>query len=140
MAGYKRESKVYKLVFADPDYDGLIVRVRSIKIGALRELLGLAATLADGQVSLADASKVDRLFEVFADALISWNLEDDHDQPVPATLEGVSTQDADFISDIVKEWMKVFQVTGPLGNGSSDGGRSLEESLAMASQSPNRQS
>jgi hypothetical protein len=139
MGGYQRTPKVYKLVFTDPEYDGLIVRVRSIKIGELRELLGLASAVAGGQVDLADASKVDRLFGVFADALLDWNLEDDQGRPVPANLEGVSTQDADFISEIVREWMKVFQVAGPLGNGSSDGAKSLEASLPMEARSPSRQ-
>lgn len=135
MAGYRRQSKVYKLVFADPEMDGLIVRVRSIRIGELRELTELAQ-VDTSHVTPEDAAKLDRLFEVFADALISWNVEDDQGAEVPATLEGVSSQDGDFVLLIVREWLRIFQVAGPLGNGSSGGGRSLEESLAAASQSP----
>lgn len=135
--GYRRAHKVYKLVFADPDMDGLVVRVRSIRIGELRELITLAQLDLD-HVSAADADKVGRMFEVFADALISWNVEDDQGEPVPATLAGVSTQDGDFILLIVREWLNIFTVAGPLGNGSSPGGRSLEESLAMEPLSPSR--
>jgi hypothetical protein len=132
--GYRPRHKVFKLVFADPEMDGLIVRVRAIRIGEMRELLDLA-DLDTSYLQPGDAGKASRMFEMFADALISWNVEDDQGSPVPATLEGISAQDGDFIQAIVKEWLNIFKVAGPLGNGSSDGGRSLEESLATASQS-----
>lgn len=137
MVGYRPQHKTYKLVFADEDMDGLVVRVRSIRIGELRELLALVE-IDLKHTSPGDAAKLDRLFEVFADALLSWNVEDDQGEPVPADLAGVSTQDGDFILLIVREWLRIFQVAGPLGNGSSDGGKSLEESLQMEPLSQSR--
>lgn len=137
--GYRPQSKVYKLVFADPEMDGLTVRMRSPRIGELRELLALAQ-FDPKNPQPEDARNAGRLFEVFADALISWNVEDDQGAPVPADLAGVSTQDADFIQQIVREWLAVFKVSAPLGNGSSAGERSLEQSLAAASRSPSQES
>ena len=124
--GYRRQRKVYKLVFADPDMDGLVVRVRSVSVGTF-----FALAKADQQ----DA--IEGLLDVFADALVDWNLEDDEGEPVPASLDGVRSQDVDFLMPIMRAWVDAIrQVPGPLGNGSSGGGRSLEASLPMEVRSP----
>ncbi|MGH3381368.1 MAG: hypothetical protein ACRDP6_42215 [Actinoallomurus sp.] len=131
--GYKR-NKIYKLVFADPEFEGLEVRARSVSTGKFLEIVELAK-LRDREsteLSAEDMAKVTGMLEVFAGALISWNLEDDDDQPVPATHEGLLSQDLDFVLDLVKAWMDaVVSVPDDVGKGSASGVTFPEASLPM---------
>jgi hypothetical protein len=128
--GYKRESKTYNLVFKDTAMAGLEVLTKSCPTGVFLEM----ASLVDVELPLKkeDEEKVQRLFDRFADRLVSWNLEDDDDQPIPATIEGLYSQDLDFILQIILAWLDaVGGVTAPLGQPSTSGSRSLEEQLPM---------
>ena len=138
--GYRPQRKVYRLRFADPDMAGLIVQARSAPIGQFLGLAGLADLQRD-QVSAGDMARVDELLTGFADCLVEWNLEDEQGAAVPATLEGVRAQETDFILRVVFAWIEaVASVPGPLGAGSSDGGRSVEQSIPMEPLSPNHRS
>lgn len=121
--GYKRPAKTFHLKFTG-ELEGLEVHVKSITLGEMFELDGLLA----GNDKTPTAEEVSAVFKSFAKALMSWNLEDDNDQPVPATLEGIYTQDMEFIMEIIAAWMEaVTGVDGDLGKGSIVGGQSLEE-------------
>lgn len=141
MSGYVRERRVFKLRFDDEDMDGLQVRARSVPLGVFLDLVKLLDVTDTRSVNSEDARKVDQLFEGFAKALVDWNLEEPEGVPVPATFEGLKSQDVDFSLHIVRAWIGALtQVTGPLGNGSSGGGRSLELSMPMEARSPNQES
>jgi hypothetical protein len=129
--GYKRSTRIIRLVFEDPEFDGLQVRAKVVPLGQLMSIAELAgATEEHGAGAM---QSVRDLFAGFADALVSWNLEDDDDQPVPATYEGMLTQDFDFMMSVVQQWMTaVAGVAAPLGRGSSGGETALEASLPMA--------
>jgi hypothetical protein len=135
--GYKREARVYNLVFEDPEFDGLEVRVRSMSIGKVREFLLLQrAKTEDVEDALASTEKV---FEMFASCLLSWNLEDDAGFSVPANREGINSQDMDFVMEIISAWMGT--ITGvpdetPLPETSTDGERFPVESIPMETLSP----
>lgn len=78
----------------------------------------------------------DQMIQSFADALICWNLEDDSG-PVPATLEGVRSQDVSLIFQLIAPWIEaVSAVDTPLQQ-NSNGSKRLdpEELLALGSQS-----
>jgi hypothetical protein len=125
MGGYKRKSKNYVLAFEDPEMDGLEVKVKSLSVGKVREFLAK---------SRANEVDVDGTFDDFEKALLSWNLLDDDDQPVPTNREGIDGQDVDFIMAIVTAWMET--ITGvpdadPLGGRSNSGEPSLVASLPM---------
>lgn len=140
MGGYVRQRKVYRLRFADEDMAGLVVQARSAPVG---QFLGLAklAELKGGDFKSEDAAKIDELFRGFAACLVDWNLEDEDGTPVPATLEGIYTQETDFVLQIIFAWIEAIAgVSVPLGPRSSDGGRSLEGSMPMETLSPNHQS
>src|SRR6266508_6176808 len=140
MGGYVRQRKVYRLRFEDEDMAGLVVQARSAPLG---QFLGLTklAELERGKVRPEDMEKVDGLFRGFAACLVDWNLESEDGTPVPATLEGLYTQDIDFILQIIFAWIEgIAGVQVPLGQPSSDGGKSLEGSMPMATLSPNHQS
>lgn len=135
--GYRRESIQYKLVFDDPSLEGLEVVTKSVSSGRLLKLMKLADLAGNAgkrrEFTADDASAVESLFGGFASALISWNLEDEKGEPVPATLDGVNDQDFDFVLSIIMAWINaVAGVSSSLGKGSSNGPPSLEESLPMA--------
>jgi hypothetical protein len=126
MGGYRRKSKNYVLAFEDPEMDGLEVKVKSMSVGKVREFL--ARSRSD------DGVDVDGTFTDFEKALLSWNLLDDDDQPVPPTRVGIDAQDVDFIMAIVTAWMET--ITGvadadPLDGRSNFGEPSLVASLPM---------
>src|SRR6266511_963967 len=138
--GYQRERKVYRLRFEDEEMEGLEVRARSAPIG---QFIGLAklANLDRGTVQPDDMDKIDELFRGFADSLVEWNLQDEDGRPVPADLQGIYTQEVDFILQIIFAWIEAIAgVSGTLAAASSDGERSLEASLLMEPRSPSRPS
>ncbi len=131
MSGYRHQGKIYKLKFED--YDGLEVVARSMPIGQFLDIARLA-DLDVKSVKPADIKKLSGLFEAFAKCLISWNLEDEEGDPVPATLEAVLAQETDFTLDIVMTWITTLtSVSSPLEKSSSNGDQSLEQSLKMES-------
>jgi hypothetical protein len=140
--GYQRKRKVYKLIFADEEMNGLEVRCTSVSIETMLSLTALSGLAAKSlsEYSIEDLGSVNLVFEVFAEALVSWNLEDEDGNPVPATLEGVKAQDIDFLNVIITAWMeRVAGISGPLAPASTAGSRSLEASIPMETLSPSHQ-
>lgn len=138
--GYQRKKKIYKLIFADEEMNGLEVRCTSVTINTMLELTALAglASKSPDEYDADDLQAVDVVFDAFAGALVSWNLLDDEGVPVPATVEGIRGQDIDFINEIIKAWMeRVAGISDPLGRRSTAGSRSLEALIPMETLSPN---
>lgn len=132
--GYRRPKHVYKLVFEDEDMGGLEVRTTSPSLGQFLELAKLAELdVSDPTaVTSSDLEQVRELFEMFAEYLVSWNLEDEGGQPVPSDLSGLMLQDIGFIMRIILAWMKAIAgVSGPKERPSSGGGPFPEGSLPM---------
>lgn len=129
--GFKRERKTYKLAFTG-ELDGLIVRARSLPLGQFMELGKLMDTEAAVTPGADDMGKVDTLFRTFAGALMSWNLEDDDDKPVPANVDGLYSQDLELCTAVVTAYIHaVSGVAAPLDQPSPDGDPSLEASMPM---------
>ena len=136
--GFRRKPKTYRLRFEDPDLDGLVVTARSLPIGTFLEVTELSALPQDDPASAKAASQMIR---VFAGSLVEWNLEDEHGDPVPATYEGVCTQELDFVMTIITAWMQAMADVNPnLPQTSRGGPNALEASLPMASPSPSQPS
>jgi len=125
--GYRPNRKVFTLQFEKPEMEGLEVRATSVSTGAFLEIVTMADT------ARADVSQMRTLFEEFANqSLRSWNVENDDGTPVPATLEGMLSQEFDFVFDIISSWMDVMtSVSPPLEMPSSDGNQSPVVSLPM---------
>lgn len=146
MAGYVRKRTVYKLKFADEEFDGLEVLVKSMDLGEYRTFVAEMVELAgeDGQVDVDDLGAdelelLDRMYEKFAGVLLKWNLqrhEDPFDEStpvvdVPPTLEGLQSQEPGFVMQIIDAWMTATSdIDVPLGARSSDG-RPSEELASM---------
>lgn len=141
--GYKRKRTVYRLKFEDPELEGLEVDTTS---ASLEEFVAIT-NLSDLSVLGADVheltpetmamvsgamERLDDLFAAFSKHLVAWNLEDDDDEPVPATYEGVKSQDAEFILELIAAWIEaVGGVSGPKEQRSSGGSPFPEGSLPM---------
>ncbi len=134
--GFKAPKKLYRLTFADDtDLAGLEVTMSSVPMGSLLEIQQLTGSAED---VAQDMTGFHRMIEIFTGAMLSWNLEDDFDQPVPTTPDGVLTLDPDVIMVIIAAWTKAISgVSDPLDAGSTSGPTSLEASLPMEPLSPN---
>ena len=124
--GYRREKPLYKLVFADPQFDGLEVMAKSLPLGEFLELQKLQARAGE------DPDAAEQVIRRMADVIVSWNLLDDADDPVPASYDGLLTQDLPFVMAIFMAWQEaVAGVPNLSPNGSPNGVTSLELSLPM---------
>ncbi|MFI8448252.1 hypothetical protein [Streptomyces erythrochromogenes] len=128
--GYKPKRKIYNLDFAGTDYEGLQVAVRGLNTGQYIDLF-------DAKAEAEGGGETNQLLTIMASRLVSWNIEDDDDQPVPATIDGIKTQDLDLNLAIVNAWTKAMAgVPDPLEQPSTDGGPFPEASIPMAELSP----
>jgi hypothetical protein len=137
VSGHKRKKTLYELTFADEDMGGLIVVMKALSIGGLLEVTKMAASI--GEAEQPDLGQVSEMFRVFANHLVSWNLEDDIGD-VPPDYDGVIAQDLDFILKIITAWMeKVGGGVDPTSAAGSNGGGTSPEGqppgLASASRS-----
>ena len=129
MSGFSRTRTVFKLVFDDPDLNGLIVKVRK---GSIRDHLDwdLATAQNSGQGQV----------ELFAKLLVEWNVTGDDGEVLPLTADSLWSLEKSTFSAIVEAWLEnTREVDVPLEQPSSDGALSevasiptetLSESLA----------
>lgn len=123
--GYKPKRKIYNLDFAGTEHEGLHVSIRGLNTGQYMDLFE-AKTVAES------GGETNRLLTIMASRLVTWDVVDDDDTPVPATLDGIKTQDLDFNLAIVNAWTTAMAgVPAPLEQPSTGGGSSLEASIPM---------
>ncbi|MCX4778175.1 hypothetical protein [Streptomyces sp. NBC_01264] len=123
--GYKPKRKIYNLDFAGTDHEGLQVSIRGLNTGQYMDLFEAKAEAEAG-------GETNNLLTIMASRLVSWNVEDDDDQLVPPTLDGIKTQDLDLNLAIVNAWTTAMAgVPAPLEQPSTSGGSSLEASIPM---------
>jgi hypothetical protein len=125
--GYKREPTLYNLQFeGDPSFDGLEVMAKSLP---LKEFFALQKLQS---VADSDPDAAEKVVRAFAGVLVSWNLTDEADQPVPASYDGLIEQEYGFVLRIFAAWMgAISSVPNLLLPGSNGGGTSPEPSIPM---------
>lgn len=107
--GYRKIPTIHTLDKI-PGEDGLVVRMRGIKVGKLRRLVS------------SEGDNVEEVLSLILDGLVSWNLEDENGIPVPTTMEGLEDQEMDLITGIIEAWTEsVTGVPEELGKGSGSG-------------------
>lgn len=125
--GYRRIPTIYTLDSIKGE-DGLIVRMKAIKLGKLRRLMQLTADES------ADDTSVGEILDLFQESLVSWNLEGEDGVPIPITKEGVDDQEIEPIMKIVEAWMDRMTGTegkNDLGKGSTSGEKFPGQPLTM---------
>jgi hypothetical protein len=130
--GYKRKRKIYRLDFAGTEYEGLEVRVRGLTTGEFLELVML------GAIDKESFKETEAMLKMLASHLVSWNLEDDDGELVPATYEGVKSNDLALNLLIVSAWTDAIgDVPAPLPNSSPSGEQFPVVSIPMETLSGN---
>lgn len=114
--GYKRTPTIFTLTNVDGN-EGLIIRMKSLKIGKLRRLIAIIES--DNE----DLTKfLDEVFELLTDGLVSWNLEEEDGEPVPADREGVESLEMQLILGLLGDWIdKMTGAGADLGKDSKSG-------------------
>lgn len=107
--------RVYELDFKP--YPGLVVRCRKPSFRALERLTEVTLVLGDDLAgeSLPGVTRMDawgELFRAFAESLVGWSMSD-QGLPVPATVDGVLSQDLDFLLDLARTWYTVVVAAPP---------------------------
>jgi hypothetical protein len=131
---FKREKKLYHLQFEAEDLAGFECYATGTTLEQFVEVTALSEELQTPEGRTKD--NIEKQFTVFARFLKSWNLDDENDQPVPCTYEGLASQEFDFVMAIMMAWTAaIASVPAPLAEGSASGETSPEASLHLASQS-----
>lgn len=125
--GYEAKKKTYKLLFTDTEMEGLEVLVKSTSMGNILEMAELD-NINPQKMTRDDIQKIRFIFSILADCMISWNLDEDG-SPVGHDLDGLMSQDPEFVMTIIKAWSRALtSVTDPnLGEPSNYGGQSPEQ-------------
>jgi len=129
--GYKAGVRAVTIQFAaGHPHHGAEARVRGMNFGEY-----MAATGLDGGDGEDSAASMKRLGE----NLLSWNLEDDNGQPIPATPEGLTQIDqglARALNNAYVDALVGVHDADPLPQSSPSGEPSLVESVPMEALSP----
>jgi hypothetical protein len=153
--GFRPEPTIYNLSFQGTALDGLHVRVSCCTLGEYSEMMraSLESLIVDiNPTDNLDIEKLrelrdmvssrykdnNRILELFANHLVSWDLEDLAGQPVPATREGMDTQERPLIAQLVSAWQTAMvSVPNRSSTSSSNGEISEEQSLGLGNASKN---
>jgi hypothetical protein len=133
MAGYEPPGTGHVLDFSETDLAGLEVTMGPLTLGAMLEMDELSEAI-DAGAATPEQSRT--FFRTFAGSLESWNVTS-KGQPVPATFDGLLTQDAAFVLKILHAWQaNVTSAPPPLPSASPAGGSPPEASLPMEALPP----
>ena len=106
MARYRRERKLYQLNFEDDELAGFECVMSGVSLERFIEITQLASALETPEGRTPE--NIERQFTAMAEQLVSWNLDDDDDQPVPASYEGLKAQDFTFVQAIMQGYMQAL--------------------------------
>ena len=123
--GFRIPEKTAHLTF-EGDYEGAEVWVRlNVSFG---EFLKIQQN--------NNSENYGEMAQRFGDAmLVSWNLEDDGGNPIPASAEGMMAIPVEFATMIVNEWVEATTgIPDPLGEGSDDLSTLAEASTVLGDQ------
>lgn len=124
--GFRREAPEYVLHFEDEQFDGLVVHAKSLPLREFFELQKLQLK------SEEDAGAAEQIIRRMSDVIVSWNVEDDDDKPVPVSFESLISYDMTFILAIFNAWMEAVASVPNRSSGSSNAGEtSLVPSIPM---------
>jgi hypothetical protein len=102
---YVPQRTTYKLVFEDPEYDGLEVSAYAGSIGQYMEIAKLADLDLTPPFSEDVLEPIYALFEAFASVLVKWNIEQPKGKKVPATVQGLKSLEITLAMAIIHAWM-----------------------------------
>lgn len=117
---------IHDISFTEGPNAGLNVRVKSVKFGKVRQLMAL---MDDDD---KDVETMDAITRMLADAIVSWDLEDEYGVRVAPSVEAIDDMEFAEVIDLVSRWLD--KITGPsdgLGKGSTSGASFPGQPLTM---------
>jgi hypothetical protein len=131
--GFRPPRKIYNLDFTGTDYEGLTVKMRGFTVGEELELDDLRTQKGGGGER--------QYYQMLAEILVEWNVDDEYGAPVPTTFDGVCTQDSVMVGAILDSLRKATSgVSDPLPQSSPSGEPSPVVSIPMEPLSPSPES
>lgn len=107
--GHKRQRKTLSLRFEDEP--GLEIFARSCSV---RRFLRTLQAVDKIQAGNLPQDELEEFVHWFAGRIITWNLEDDHDQPIPVSADYLLDEDIDWAAKVLMGWvsgiLQVFNV------------------------------
>lgn len=140
---YTRKARTFNVVFEEPHpLAGLSLVTKALNVKEFAAFGLKLAAVTEIQQAGSDAEQlkqlahlldsVDEVRCMFAEALISWDMEEEDGTPTPATLPGVQSLSDDEFYGIVGEWLTAIGGVDPaLGKDSGSGETSPELSSLM---------
>ena len=129
--GFSRERKVLKLAWpADSEFHGLEVFMRPLSMGEYLEVQKTLWSLTDTDKPTTDTfNDATAPYRSFAEHLVRWNLETDHDEeegitsePLPPTYDSLMAQEPDLIRAMTDRWLAFFVKVDPTTPAESNSG------------------
>lgn len=118
--------RIIDVAFTEGPNEGLNIRVKSIKFGKVRQLIALM------DEDDKDVEVMTEISSLLADALVSWDLQEEDGSPIEPTVEAIDDLEFDEVIDMVNRWLD--SITGPdqgLGKGSGSGATFPGQPLTM---------
>lgn len=119
--GFKVPKSIFKLVFEDEQFEGLEVRVRSLSLSEFFRLQQLQGD-AGGDIEAARG-----IIERLADAIVTWNLEDEDGEAVKPTADNLQELEIGFVMAIISAWMEAIATVPNRSPGGSNAGETSQE-------------
>jgi hypothetical protein len=115
--GVRLKSRVFQIQWPDDhDMAGVVVQIRARR---MREVIRIFE-LRENRMS----ESANQIIDIFGEALVSWNIDDDQGNPIPANADGIRELEDWQWNDILDGyWEAVNGVDGPLSGDSSNGGQ-----------------
>jgi hypothetical protein len=126
---YKRKN--YRLTWPEGHVrHGLIVSMRGMSIDDMDTVTAFKGISKDDVEQSAEL--LSSIAELLADKMVSWNLTEDDDTPVPVSVETIRREDLTMIMEILNAWTEAaVGVKASLGKDSNSGSTFPEESIPM---------
>jgi len=130
--GYKAGPRTIRVHF-EPGHEhhGAEARARGMSYGEWEAIVD--------REQQGDSEETTTITDEFAKRLVSWNLTDDQDHPIPATPEGLRSVDTSLVAALKDGWAQALtgvHAADPLPQSSPSGGPSPVESVPMEALSP----
>lgn len=112
--GFVVNRKLIRLVF-EGELEGLEVTVRPSSVLVYDEIAELSSQTFTSPPSRENLQALRDMYRKFAAVLVSWNLEETGEDgvavPVPATLDGLLSQEPSFVNSVVTAWLDAAALT-----------------------------
>jgi len=123
--GYVYQRKTYRLIF-EGDLAGLEVVAKSASATAYKRIAAWANREWASPLSDEDLAEFEAICRAFADVLLEWNLEEEHEvkgktvrKAVARNVEALMDLDLDLLTRIVLAWLdSVVMPQAPVDEGS----------------------